>query len=167
MLLEVSWEAKHPLFIGTVILGFLSIFTKTQASSTFEALNSTHLSRCQRDVRPHFQKRGRPRELSRVSTRDSDIPSSCAMKNEPAFNPLPGNAAFFLVRASRGPLHLRQKTQIPSHIPIAEGMLLLSCLWKVILPLQSKTGNHSHPETIWGARNFPQVALLKLMILYT
>ena len=31
--------------------------------------------------------------------------------------------------------------------------------------LQSKTGNHSHPEMIWGAQNIPQPALLKLMIL--
>ena len=29
----------------------------------------------------------------------------------------------------------------PSHICIAEGILLLSCLWKVGLPLQSKPGN--------------------------
>ena len=28
------------------------------------------------------------------------------------------------------------------------------------------TGNHSHPEMIWGARNIPQCALLKLMIIY-
>ena len=45
--------------------------------------------------------------------------------------------------------------------------LLLRWLWKVGLPLQSKTGNHSHPEMIWGARDIPQAALLKLMILYT
>ena len=38
--------------VGTVILGFLSIFKKRQASSPFEALNSTRLSRFQRDVRP-------------------------------------------------------------------------------------------------------------------
>ena len=31
-------------------------------------------------------------------------------------------------RASRGPFHLRQKTQSPSHIPISEGRLLLRCL---------------------------------------
>ena len=37
----------------------------------------------------------------------------------------------------------------------------------VWIPLQSKTRSHSHPEMIWGARNFPQPALLKLMILYT
>ena len=52
-------------------------------------------------------------------------------------------------------------------IPISEGRLLLRCLWKFGLPLQSKTGNHSHPEMIWGARNLPQAALLKLLILYT
>ena len=89
------------------------------------------------------------------------------MKYEPAFKPLQGNPAFFWVRASRGPFHLRQKTQIPSHIHISEGRLLLICLWKVGLPLQSKSGNHIYPEIIWSARNIPQVALLKLMILYT
>ena len=51
-LLEVSQEAKHPLLVGTVILAFLSIFTKRQASSPFEAMNSAHLSMCQKDVRP-------------------------------------------------------------------------------------------------------------------
>ena len=30
-----------------------------------------------------------------------------------------------------------------------------------------ETGNHSHPEMIWGAWNIPQAALLKLMIVYT
>ena len=105
--------------------------------------------------------------FSSVSTGDSVIPSSCEMKYEPAFKPLQGNPAFFLVRASRGPFHLRQKTQSPSHIHISEGRLLLRCLWKVGIPLQSKTGNHSDPETIWDARNIPQATLVKLMILYT
>ena len=59
------------------------------------------------------------------------------------------------------------RKQIPSHIAISEGRLLLRCLWKAGLPLQSKRGNHFHPETIWGARKFPQAALMKLMILYT
>ena len=130
-------------------------------------MNSAHLSMCQKDVRPSVQKRWRTMAFSRVSTGDSVIPSSCEMKYEPAFKPLQGNPAFFWVRASRGPFHLRQKTQSPSHIPISEGRLLLRCFWKVGLPLQSKTGNHSHPEMIWGARNIPQPALLKLMILYT
>ena len=47
----VESEAKLPFLAGRVILVFLSIFTKSQASSPFEALNSAHLSKCQTDVR--------------------------------------------------------------------------------------------------------------------
>ena len=46
-LLEVRWETKGPFLVSTDILGFLSIFKKSQASSDFEALNSTSLWRCQ------------------------------------------------------------------------------------------------------------------------
>ena len=46
-----------------------------------------------------------------------------------------------LNRAFRGPFHLEQKTQGPSHIHIPEGKLPLNILWKVGLSLQSKTGN--------------------------
>ena len=35
-----SMEAKRPLLVGTVILVFLSIFPKSQASSPFEAVDS-------------------------------------------------------------------------------------------------------------------------------
>ena len=94
-LLEVSREAKCPLLVGTVIFVFLSIFTKCQASSTFEALNSAHLSKSQMDVRPSVQKRLRTVASSRVSTWDSDIPSSCEMKDEPAFKALQGKLALF------------------------------------------------------------------------
>ena len=34
--LEERQETKHPFLVGTVILGFLSIFKKSQASSPFE-----------------------------------------------------------------------------------------------------------------------------------
>ena len=94
-LLEVSLEAKLPLFVGTVILVFLSIFTKSQASSPFEAMNIAQLSMCQKDVRPSVQKCWSAMAFSRVSTGDSGIPSSCEMKYEPAFKPLQGNPAFF------------------------------------------------------------------------
>ena len=141
MLLEVRQETEVHFLVGTVILEFLSIFKKSQASSPFEALNSVCLSRCQRDVIPPVQMRWRPKACSRVSTGDSEIPSYCQMKDEPEFLPLQGNPAFFCLRASRSPFHLRQKTQGPSHIPIAEGKLHLTCLWKVGSPLQSKSGN--------------------------
>ena len=124
-----------------MILGFLTIFKKRQASSTVEALNSASLSRCQMVVRPVVQMTWRPRAFWRVSKGDSDILSSCDRKDENAVKPLQGNPAFFRVRASRGPFHLKQKTQGPSHINIPEGKLLLMCLWTVGLPLQSKTEN--------------------------
>ena len=94
-LLEVSREAKYPLLVGTVIFFFLSIFTKSQVSSPFEALNPVHLSKSQMDVRPSVQKRFRTKAFSRVSTGDSDIPSSCEMKDDPAFKALQGKPAFF------------------------------------------------------------------------
>ena len=89
-----------------------------------------------RDVMPPVQMTRGTRVSSRISTQDSDIPSSCQMKEEPAFKPLQGNPTLFLVRESRYPLHLRQKTQGPSHIPIAEGRLLLRCLFKVGLTVK-------------------------------
>ena len=91
----MRWEARLPLLVGKILLGFLSIFSKSHASSPFEALNSAHLSRCQMDVRPPVQNRRRPRAFSRVSTGDSVIPSSSEVKDEPAFKPLQGNPAFF------------------------------------------------------------------------
>ena len=94
-LLEVRQETKAHFLVGTVTLGFLSIFKKSQASSPFEALNSVCLSRYQSDVIPPIQMRCRTMAFSRVSTGDSDIPSSCEMQHEPEFKPLQGNPAFF------------------------------------------------------------------------
>ena len=95
MLLEAWQETEFILVVYTVILGFLSIFKRSQASSTFEALNTACLSSCQRDVRPPVQMSRGTRAFPRVSTGDSDIPSSFEMKDEPAFKPLQGNPAFF------------------------------------------------------------------------
>ena len=94
-LLDVSREAKRPLLFGTVILVFLSIFPKSQASSPFEALNSAHFSKSQMDLKPSVQNRLRTMDFSRVSTGDSDNPSTCEMKDEPAFKALQGKPAFF------------------------------------------------------------------------
>ena len=88
-------EAKRPFLVGTVILVFLSIFTKSQASSQFEALNLAHLSKSQMDVRPTVQKKLSTTDFSRGSTEDSDIPYSCEIKHEPAFKELQGKPSFF------------------------------------------------------------------------
>ena len=92
-------------------------------------------------MRPPVQMRRGTRVFSRISTQDSDIPSSCQMKDEPAFKPLQGNPTLFLVRASRYPIQLRPKTQGPCHIPICEGRLLFRCLFKVGLTVQWNPGN--------------------------
>ena len=95
MLLEVRQETKAHFLVGTLILGFLSIFKKGQASSPSEALNSVCLSRYQSDGIPPIQMRRRTMAFSRVSTGDSDIPSSCEMNHETEFKTLQGNPAFF------------------------------------------------------------------------
>ena len=94
-LLEVRQETQVHFLLATVISVFLSIFKKSQASSLFEALNCVCLSRCQKDVRPPVLIRQGPRAFSMVSVGDSDIPSSCEMKDKPAFKPLQGNLSFF------------------------------------------------------------------------
>ena len=105
MPLEVRWENLCPIPVATGILGFLLIFKRSQASSLFEALNSTCLSSCQSDVRPHVLIRQGPRAFSRVSTGDSDILSPCEMKDENAFKSLQGNSTFYQVRASCCPFY--------------------------------------------------------------
>ena len=140
-LLHVRRETQSPFLLATVILGFLSIFNKSQASSNFEALYSACLSRCQRYVRPPVQMRRAPRAFSRISTGDSDFPSSVAKKDVPAFKAMPRYPAFFRVTASLCPFHLRQHTQVPDNIPTAEESLFSRCLWKVGIPLQSKPGS--------------------------
>ena len=88
-----------------------------------------------RNVRPPVQMRLGPRAFSNDCTEDSDIPLSCEMKDEPAFQPLQGNPTFFRVRESRYPLHVRQQMQGSSQIPIAAGRLLLRSLCGGGLPL--------------------------------
>ena len=62
---------------------------------------------------------------------------------------LQGNLDFFLIRASLGPFHLKNKSQGPSHIHIPKGKLLLRCLWKDVLPLQSQAVNQlSSPDIV-------------------
>ena len=84
--LEVKQETEVHFLVGTVILGFLSIFKNSKASAPFEALNAVCLSRYQSDVIPPVQMRRRPTDFSRVSTGDSDIPSSCDRKHDPTLS---------------------------------------------------------------------------------
>ena len=86
--MQVRQETEVHFLFDTVILGFLSIFKKSQALSPYEAFNSVCLSRGHRDVRPPVQMTLTPMALSTVSPRDSDMSSSCEMKDEPEFTQL-------------------------------------------------------------------------------
>ena len=81
-------ETEVHFLVGTVILGFLSIFKNSHASSPYEALNSMSLSRVQRNVRPPVHMRRRPTDFSRVSTEDSVMPSSFQMIDKAEFKAL-------------------------------------------------------------------------------
>ena len=58
-LLDMRRETEGHILVGIVILGFLTISNKSQASSTFEALNSACHSRFQKEVRTPVEMRGR------------------------------------------------------------------------------------------------------------
>ena len=147
MLLKVRQETQVSLSSWHSYIGIPIHFQEESGTVTLWIIEFRVLSQGQRDVRLPVQIRWTPTAFSRVSSGYSDMPSSCEMKHEPEFKSLQGNLAFFWVRVSRDPFHLRQKTQGPSQIPVAEGKLLLRCLWKVGSPLQSKTGNQL---SSWG-----------------
>ena len=122
-------------------IGILIKFQEESSLVSFRSLVLHEPLEVSRDVRFPFQMSRGNRISSRISKQDSGIPSSCQMKDEPAFKPLQGNPTLFLVREFRYLPHFRQKTQGTSHIPISEGKLQLRCWWKVGSNLQSKTGN--------------------------
>ena len=99
---------------------------------------------------PSVEMRQGHRGFSRVSTGNSDSPISCDIKDEISFKSLQGNPAFLRVRSSRYPLHMRKQRQGLTHIPIAERSFLLRCLWKVRIPLVSKSDNHLSFREVWG-----------------
>ena len=112
-------ETEFHFLVGTVILGLLSIFMKSQASSPYEALNSVSLSRGQRDMRPPVQMRRTITAFSGVSTGDSDMPSSCEMKDEPEYKLLQGNRAFFEER----PLGVHSTRDRKHRVPLTSLLL--------------------------------------------
>ena len=93
MLLAVRQGPEVHFLVGTVIMGFLSIFKTSQASSPYEAMNSV-ASRGSKGCEAPCRDEADTYAFPRVSTGNSDMPSSCEMKQEPKFKPLQGNPAF-------------------------------------------------------------------------
>ena len=155
-------ETKAHFLVGTVILVFLSIFKNSQASSPFESLNSVCLSRYQSEVITPIQMKRRTMAFSRVSSGDSDIPSSCDMKYEPKFKPLQGNLAFFWVR----PLAVHSTWDRKHRFPHTYLLLIENSTWgacgKLAHLFSQRQGISSHLEMICGALSFPRVAVLRL-----
>ena len=79
--------------------------------------------------------------------------------------PLQENLDFFLIRACRGPFHLKNKTQGPSHIHSAKGKLHSGASGKMAYLFSRRQGISSHLQTICGARIFHPFALLKSVFL--
>ena len=63
-------------------------FQEESSLVSFGSLELQEPLEVSRDVRPPVQMRRGTRVSSRISAQDSDIPSSCQMKDEPAFKPL-------------------------------------------------------------------------------
>ena len=147
----------HFLF-DTVILGFLTIFKNCQASTKFEAVKSTWLSSCQRDVRPLFEMRWRPRAFCRVSTGDSDILSSCDMNDEHALRLCREIWPSF----ESGHLGVHFAWSIKHRVPLKYIFLGENSSWgacgKMAYLFSRRQGISSNLQTIWGARIFHPVA---------
>ena len=70
-------------------------FQEESSLVSYGSLELHELLEVSRDVRPPVQMTWGTRVSSRISTQDSDIPSSCEMNHEAEFKPLQGNLAFF------------------------------------------------------------------------
>ena len=164
-LLELRSDTEDHFIFDTVILGFLTIFKNCQASSPFEALKSTWLTSCQRDVRLLFEMRWKPRAFCRVSRGDSDILSSCDMNDEHALSVCREVWLSF----KSGHLVVHFAWSINHRVPLTYIFLRANSSWgacgKMAYLFSRRQGISSHLQTIWGARIFHPVALLKLMFL--
>ena len=116
-------------------------------------------------MRPPLIRMQGPTAFSRFSTSDSDIHISCEEKDEPVFEPLQGNPAFFRVNTSHCPFPIQKHTLGPTHIRIAERILLLRCLWKVGIPLVLKADNQLSFREVLGCTEIPRIAVLNLVFL--
>ena len=158
-------DTEVHFLVDTVILGFLTIFTNCQASSAFKAVNSTCLSMCQKDVRALFEMRWGPTAFCRVYRGDSEILSSCDMNEEQALRLC---MEIFPSFESRH-LGVHFAWSIKHSVPLTYILLRENSSWgacgKLAYLFIRRQRISSHLQTIWCARVFHPVALLKLMFL--
>ena len=119
------------LFIFHRDIGIPINFQDESSLVSFGSLELHEPLEVSRDVKPPVQMRQGTRVSSMIFTQDSDIPSSCQMKDEPAFKPHQGNLTLFLVRESWYPLHLRQVSQRISVVSSRKSSHLYWILWNM------------------------------------
>ena len=131
----------------------------------FEAVNSTWLLNCQRDVRPLFEMRWRPRVFCSVSTGDSDTLSSCDMNDEHAWSLCMEIWPSFV----SGHIGDHFEWSIKHRFPLTYILLRENSSWgacgQMAYLFRRRQRISSHLQTIWGTQIFHPVALLKLMFL--
>ena len=146
-------------------IGIPNYIKKLSGIVKISAVNSTWLSSCQRHVRPIFEMKWRPRDFSRVSTRDSAILSSCDMNDEHARSLCREIWTSFY----SGHIGVHFAWSIKHRFPLPYIFLRENSSWGafgkmayLFIRIQEIS---SHHQKIWGARLFQPVALLKLMFL--
>ena len=111
--------------------------------------------------------RQRTMAFSRVSTEDSDIPSSCEMKHEPEFKP----PQEFRPSFESGTLAIHSTWDRKHRVPLTYLLLRENSTWvaggNLAQIFNQRQGISSHLGTICGAWSFPRVAVLILIFIST
>ena len=103
--------------------------------------------------------------FSKISTGDSDIPSSCEMKDEPELKPLSEIGPSF----ESGPLGFHSTGDRKHRVPLTPLLLRENssggACGKLAHFFSQRKGISSHLGMIRGAWSFPRVAVLKLIFI--
>ena len=165
MILEVSLETECYFLVDTVILGFLSIFKKSQASSSFVALNSTRLSSYQGmwgplsrwawDLWLSLQSPQVIQTSLHLLRRKTNLHSRHCREVWPSFE-----SCYLGIHAT-----WYSKLRVPlTYLFLREGSSLSAC-GKLAYFFNRILGIISLLETIWGNWSFPRAPVLKLLFL--
>ena len=161
----MSQETEVHFLFGTVILGLLSIFNKSQASSPYEAFNSVRLSRViemwgalSRWCLQLRHSLGFPHGIQtciHLVRRKTSLNLRHCREIGPSFE--------------SGPFGVHSTWDRKHRVPLTLLLLRENSSWSACGKLadlfSQRQGISSHLEMIWGAWSIPQVAVLKLIFI--
>ena len=165
MLLELRQETEFHFLFSTVILGFLFIFKKSQASSPYEALKSVFLSRGERDVRPPVQMRWK----RMVSLGSPQGIQTCLhlVRWKTSLNL--SHCREIVYSFESWPLGVHSTWDRKHRVPLTSLVLRENSSWgaceKLAHLFTQKQGVRSHLGTIWAVWRFTRVSVLKLILI--